>query len=108
RLLCDGHQTHVLLRPEHQAWRLDEIASDLHTHPVDLTDREQVRQAVRQVRPDQVFHLAAYGAYSSQTGFARMVDINVTGTASLLDACTEIGVETFVYTGSSSEYGYKD
>ena len=26
----------------------------------------------------------------------------------LLDACAEAGVEAFVYTGSSSEYGYKD
>ena len=70
--------------------------------------REQVRQAVHRIRPDWVFHLAAYGAYSSQTGFARMVDINLMGTVSLLDACTEIGVEAFIYTGSSSEYGYKD
>lgn len=106
RLLRDGHETHVLLRPTHQSWRLDEIASDLHAYPVDLTDHEQIRETVRRIRPDQVFHLAAYGAYSSQTGFARMVDVNVRGTASLLDACTE--VEAFVYTGSSSEYGYKD
>ena len=108
RLLGDGHETHVLLRPEHQSWRLDEVASHLHAHAADLTDREQIRETVRRVRPDLVFHLAAYGAYSSQTGFARMVDINLTGTASLLDACTEVGVEAFVYTGSSSEYGYKD
>lgn len=37
-----------------------------------------------------------------------MVDINLMGTVSLLDACAEVGVEAFVYTGSSSEYGYKD
>jgi nucleoside-diphosphate-sugar epimerase len=108
RLLHDGHETHVFLRPEHQSWRLAEIASHLHPHRVDLTDPEQVRQAVRRIRPDWVFHLAAYGAYSVQTGFASMVEINLMGCVSLLDACTEIGVEAFIYTGSSSEYGYKD
>jgi dolichol-phosphate mannosyltransferase len=108
RLLREGHETHVLLRPEHQAWRLDEIASQLHAHPIDLTQGELVREAVRQLRPEWVFHLAAYGAYSSQTGFARMADVNLMGTVSLLDACSEAGVEAFIYTGSSSEYGYKD
>ena len=108
RLLHDGHETHVLLRPEHQPWRLQEIASQLRSHAVDLTDAAQVGETVQRIRPDWVFHLAAYGAYSSQTGFARMADINVKGAASLLDACADTGVEAFVYTGSSSEYGYKD
>ncbi len=108
RLLRDGHETHVFLRPEHRSWRLEEIASQLHAHPVDLTNRDEVRQAVRLIRPDWVFHLAAHGAYSTQTGFARMVDVNLMGCVSLLDACVETGVEAFIYTGSSSEYGYKD
>ena len=108
RLLSDGHEAHVLLRPEHQPWRLQEIVAQLHIHPVDLTDQQNVRQSVQQIRPDWVFHLAAYGAYPTQTGFARMVDINLMGTVSILDACAEAGVEAFIYTGSSSEYGYKD
>ena len=107
RLLHDGHEVHALLRPEHQPWRLADVTS-LHRHSVDLTNPGEVQQAVRRIHPDWVFHLAAYGAYSSQTGFARMLDINLTGTAALLDACAEAGVEAFVYTGSSSEYGYKD
>jgi len=107
RLLHDGHEVHALLRPEHQPWRLGDVTS-LHRHSVDLTNPGEVQQAVRRIRPDWVFHLAAYGAYSSQTGFSRMVDINLNGTVSLLDACAETGVEAFIYTGSSSEYGYKD
>ena len=109
RLPRDGHETHVLLRPQHQAWRVEEIVTDLQAHTVDVTDREQVRHAVRLIRPEWVFHLAAHGAYSVQTGFARMVDVNLMGCVSLLDACVEVaGVEAFVCTGSSSEYGYKD
>jgi dolichol-phosphate mannosyltransferase len=108
RLLQDGHETHVFLRPEHRSWRLEEIASHLHAHAVDVTDREEVGQVVRRIRPEWVFHLAAYGAYSTQTGFARMVDTNLMGCVSLLDACVDTRPEAFVYTGSSSEYGYKD
>ena len=105
RLLADGHDVHVLLRPNYQDWRLRDIASSLRIHAVDVTDS---RDTTLQIRPDWVFHLAAYGAYSTQTDFARMVHVNVAGTAVLLDACAEIGVQAFVYTGSSSEYGYKD
>ena len=108
RLLQDGHELDVFLRPEHQNWRLEEIAPHLHTHRVDVINREEVRRAVSLIRPDWVFHLAAHGAYSTQTGLARMVDVNLMGCVSLLDACVETRPEAFVYTGSSSEYGYKD
>jgi dolichol-phosphate mannosyltransferase len=108
RLIAAEYETHVLLRPEHQLWRLRDITGLVRMHSVDLSDGDQVHQTVRAIRPEWVFHLAAYGAYSTQTGFARMVDVNVTGTASLLDASAETGVEAFIYTGSSSEYGYKN
>ena len=108
RCLRDGHETHAFLRPEHQAWRVADLAPHLQTHAVDLQNGDKVREIVRRIRPDWVFHLAAYGAYSHQTGLARMLEVNVAGTATLVDACVEAGAEAFVYTGSSSEYGYKD
>jgi nucleoside-diphosphate-sugar epimerase len=67
-----------------------------------------VRAVVRSVRPDWVFHLAAYGAYSSQLDMECMVGTNFLGCASLVDACAEVGVEAFINAGSSSEYGIKD
>jgi dolichol-phosphate mannosyltransferase len=108
RVLRDGHEIHLLVRRSRQSWRLDEIAADVRLHEADLEDREAVRRAVSEVKPDWVFHLAAYGAYPTQTDFERMGATNLTGSVTLLDACREIGVEAFVQTGSSSEYGYKD
>jgi UDP-glucose 4-epimerase len=108
RILRDGHETHLLVRESHQSWRLGEIAADVRLHVSSLQDREAVRRTVNEVKPDWVFHLAAYGAYSSQTGFELMATTNLLGCVTLLDACREIGVEAFVQTGSSSEYGYKD
>jgi UDP-glucose 4-epimerase len=108
RLVLDGHQTHLILRPEHHGWRLKELAGQFQTHVADLEDRQAVAQCVRDARPDWVFHLAAYGAYSSQKGIERMIATNLAGTAALLDSCAQQGIEAFVHTGSSSEYGYKD
>jgi dolichol-phosphate mannosyltransferase len=37
-----------------------------------------------------------------------MVETNITGTINLVEACLKTGFESFVNTGSSSEYGFKD
>jgi len=108
RALRDGHEVHLLLRSGYRSWRLDEIASHVHLDGADLADRDGVRAAVRRIRPDWVFHLAAYGAYSSQQDVERMASTNLLGCVSLLDACVEVGVGAFVNAGSSSEYGLKD
>jgi dolichol-phosphate mannosyltransferase len=108
RLLTDGHQVHLILRPSHQPWRLREIAGDVRIHQIDMEDRELLRVALAAVKPDSVFHLAAYGAYSTQMDFNRMVSTNLLGTSALLEACISAGVGSFVQTGSSSEYGYQD
>ena len=108
RLLKDGHETHLLLRPSHQSWRIQEVADDVRAHEANLEDVESVRRVVIEARPDWVFHLAAYGAYPNQTGLQRMLATNVLGCAALIDAGAETGIETFIHTGSSSEYGFKN
>jgi nucleoside-diphosphate-sugar epimerase len=107
RLLDDGHEVHLLLRAGHQAWRLEQVKQRCRILSGDITDREAIRRALSESRPDWVFNLAAWGAYSSQTGFDRMVEVNLLGCAALLDECARLGVEAFIQAGSSSEYGYK-
>ena len=108
RLLREGCDVHLLSRQGSPDWRVHDIAAQLRWHAVEIENREAVRTAVRDARPDWVFHLAAYGAYPHQTDAGRMVSTNVTGSMALLDACAEIGVGAFIQTGSSSEYGLKD
>lgn len=108
RLLRDGHRVHLLVRPGHQPWRIEAIRGDVALHLADLGDRAAVETAVKRVRPDWVFHLAAHGAYSHQRSLRAIVATNVVGTANLLEACLEAGFEAFVNTGSSSEYGYRE
>jgi len=108
RLIREGHETHLLLRSAHQLWRLEEILGHVHCHEAALEDRETVSRVIHAIRPDWVFNLAAYGAYPSQTSVERMVSTNLLGCAALVEACAQVGIEAFVQTGSSSEYGYKD
>jgi UDP-glucose 4-epimerase len=108
RLLRDGHEVHLLLRQTHDPWRIDEILGDVAVHEADLGDKDRLESLVSAIRPDWVFHLAAYGAYSSQTDAHLMVQTNIVGTINLVQICIRTGFEAFVNTGSSSEYGFKE
>ena len=108
RLLQDGHELHLLVRPGYISWRVEEIRGDVHLHEVDLGDEEVLADVVGKIRPDWVFHLAAHGAYSSQTDLRQMLQTNAMTTINLVEVCLKTGFEAFVNTGSSSEYGFKD
>lgn len=108
RLVADGCEVSLLVRPGFQGWRVAEIRDSLRVVPVDLTDRAAMVRVVRDAGPAWIFHLAAYGNSSWHRDLATMLAVNVTATQNVLDAAAEAGVERVVYTGSSSEYGYKD
>jgi UDP-glucose 4-epimerase len=108
RLLYDGHEIHLLVRPDHITWRLEAIRPHVCLHKVDLQNASMLTQVITQIRPDWVFHLAAYGAYSSQVEIGRIIQTNFIGTVNLVEACLKTGFDVFINTGSSSEYGFKD
>jgi nucleoside-diphosphate-sugar epimerase len=108
QMLADGHEVHLLLRPGHKRWRIEPIREHVRMHVVALQDEEGLANALSLVEPDWVFHLAAYGAYPTETDFREMVSTNVLGTANLVRASLRAGFESFVNAGSSSEYGLKD
>jgi nucleoside-diphosphate-sugar epimerase len=108
RLLQEGHEVNLLLRAGYNPWRIESILSDVHRHEVDMGNPEALGRVIGKIHPEWVFHLAAHGAYSSQTDLAGMIQTNVIGTINLVNACLKAGFEAFVNTGSSSEYGFKD
>lgn len=108
RLLKDGHDLHLLVRPNYRPWRIEEIKHDVHLHVADLANTVVLNSVIEQIRPDWIFHLAVYGAYPFQTDVRQMVQTNIIGTINLIEACLRTDFEAFVNTGTSSEYGFKD
>ncbi|HLE69302.1 MAG TPA: NAD-dependent epimerase/dehydratase family protein [Vicinamibacteria bacterium] len=106
RLAKDGHEVHALVRPSSDLWRLEGVEARIH--PIDLAEEPAVGDVVDRVRPEWIFHLAAHGAYPSQSDFRAMVRTNVLGTIHLVESCLRIGFDALVNTGSSSEYGFTD
>lgn len=107
RLAREGHEVHLLLRSGYASWRIADIKKDVELHEIELTDSDSLDRVINSIRPEQIFHLAAHGAYASQREIRRMVETNIVGTINLVQACLKVGFEAFVNTGSSSEYGFK-
>lgn len=106
-MLAGGCEVHALLRAAHRGWRLVDLRGATF-HVADLLDRGALDALLDAVRPRWVLHLAAYGAYASQTDTAATVRTNLEGAVNLMDAAAARGVERFVNAGSSSEYGFTD
>lgn len=106
-LAAEGHDVHLLLRPEHKSWRIKDLRGRHTPHSADLRDAQSVRSVVEQVRPDYVYHLGVHGAYPGQKDRSQIFDTTVGGTTNLIDAVRDMEIKGFVHAGSSSEYGAK-
>ncbi|MBI4963778.1 MAG: GDP-mannose 4,6-dehydratase [Desulfomonile tiedjei] len=107
-LLGLGHRVNLILRERHADWRIRDILNDVIVHLADLRDSNLLTRVIKGIRPEWVFHLAAHGAYSSQSDARQILETNLMGTVNLVHACMETEFEVLVNTGSSSEYGFKD
>ncbi|TGV64819.1 NAD-dependent epimerase/dehydratase family protein, partial [Mesorhizobium sp. M2D.F.Ca.ET.160.01.1.1] len=76
-------------------------------NPIDLREREAIDDAVREVQPTALVHLAAVAAPSDARNEPRQAwDVNVTGTMNLAESVMRHAPEArFVYIGSSEAYG---
>jgi nucleoside-diphosphate-sugar epimerase len=107
KLVKDGHEVHLLVREGYKSWRIKNLLPHLRIHQTNLLDQERLAVEVKQIRPEWIFHLAAYGAYSWQDNLREAINTNFIGTVNLLEICLKTGFEVFINTGSSSEYGIK-
>lgn len=101
------HLTSELLAGGYEVEGLDVVATEPHVRVVDLLDKDAVRQAVAEMAPDCIFHLAAQASVSRSWADPQLTfDINVKGTLNLLDAIRAAGRPVrIIIIGSSEQYG---
>lgn len=73
----------------------------------DLTDSGSIREAVAQVGPDYVFHLAAQSYVQASFRYpSKTLEVNVIGTTHLMEALRAVAPDALIHNCSSSEvYG---
>jgi UDP-glucuronate 4-epimerase len=78
-------------------------------YEADILDRERLRDAFTDFRPDAIVHLAAWaGVRPSLEKPELYARVNVTGTVNVLDCAKEFAVQRVVFASSSSVYGGND
>ncbi|MDP6507414.1 MAG: GDP-mannose 4,6-dehydratase, partial [Planctomycetota bacterium] len=52
RLLAEGHEVHLILRPGYSTWRLAGLADQVSILEVDIQDAEDLCSGIKNIRPD--------------------------------------------------------
>ena len=108
RLVKEGCNVHISIRKNSSLWRIEEFKNKFISHEIDLTDFEAVRSLIKQIEPDIIFHLAAYGVDYRQQDIHKTLDANISASVGLFEAFLENKVHRFIHTGSCFEYGQKN
>ena len=112
-LLGKGYEVHGIVRrvaledPEHRMWRIRHIRNDIQFHSGTLESYPSVFKILREVMPDECYHLAAqsFVSYSFEDEFSTL-NTNINGTHYLLDAVRGICPGSrFYFAGSSEMFG---
>lgn len=106
-LAGEGHELSTVVRAGSNKWRLSRIIKYINILDVDLCDEFKLNTVIKEIKPEIVFHLAAYGGYHFEQETSKIINTNFTGTVNLVTACSSIDYKAFVNVGSSSEYGIK-
>lgn len=110
RLVHDGHEVHVL--DNFSTGRIENLEhirgyARLRIEHGDVTDRQGVERMMQGT--DWVFHLAALAdIVPSIVKPLEYYQANVAGTATVVEAARQAGVQRFLYAASSSCYGIPD
>lgn len=107
RLLKLQAKVVILARKSSNPWRLKEVLKSIKLYEVDIRDKIKVQNIIKQIRPDYIFHLAAYGVNSTNTDYMNAIETNVVGTINIIQATKSIDCKKIINIGSSSEYGNK-
>ena len=103
-----GHLGEALVRTlrdsRHEVVGIDVVDSPYTNRVGSITDRPLVRRCMSGVRA--VFHAATLHKPHVATRSRReFVDVNLTGTLNLLEGAAEAGVDSFVFTSTTSVFG---
>lgn len=89
------------------AWRLKKLnISNKFIAQCDLLDAKNLSHTIKKYKPQSIFNLAAYGAYSWQTDVQKIYETNFASTILLIEELKKQGFSMYVHAGSQSEYGH--
>src|SRR3989344_5894223 len=108
RLKKEGALIFVLQNPFSKGDLLEKqiIKSRIKVFDVDITNFSSIQSCVKKIKPEIIFHLAAYtNAQRTSNIIDECIKVNIEGTANLLRALEKTRYKSFVNVSSSEVYG---
>lgn len=115
-LLSKGYVVHGIVRrvafedSTHRLWRIRHLLPKIHLHAASLESFPSLLNVVKEVQPDECYHLAAqsYVSYSFEDEFSTL-QANINGTHYILSAIKDYAPNCrFYFAGSSEMFGNTD
>lgn len=115
-LLSKGYVVHGIVRrvafedSTHRLWRIRHLLPKIHLHAASLESFPSLLNVVKEVQPDECYHLAAqsYVSYSFEDEFSTL-QANINGTHFILSAIKDYAPNCrFYFAGSSEMFGNTD
>jgi nucleoside-diphosphate-sugar epimerase len=102
-LLREGHQIFVLLRPESDPWRIEDLLPNLQVVEGDLLDLPGWSADLDEIHPETCFHFAWYAQPGVFLSSPRNLEY-LSASLSLASGLVEAGCSKLVVAGTFSEY----
>lgn len=104
-LLEEGYEVFGLTRGSQEKVEFLKSNKKFKAIKGDLLNHEEILEIIKKIRPEGVFHVAALHSPKPIDSPFPFFEANVQGTANLLEACRQAGVDKFVHSSSMSVYG---
>jgi len=107
-LLSEGQTVYGIIAPKEKTPNISHIKGRLNTERFDLLRAEPLAKFIKAVKPDYIYHLAAFASVGQSFSNERLTyDINFTGTLNLLRAIVDASYECkrFLFVSSADTYG---
>jgi nucleoside-diphosphate-sugar epimerase len=108
RLIKENCEVHISVRGNSSLRRIKDIIDNCACHILDLTDFNSTKNLIKKLKPEIIFHLAAYGVDYRQQDIYQAVNVNINASVNLFESFLENKEFRFVHTGTSLEYGHRN
>ena len=106
-LLSKGYEVHGIMRrsSSFNTERIDHIFNDLELHYGDMTDTQSIRNIVEEVKPDEVYNLAAQSHVRTSIDIPEYTaNADALGAQRILDISAKVGAK-FYQASTSEQFG---
>ena len=108
RLIKENCEVHISVKENSSIRRIKDIIDNCACHILDLTDFNSTKNLIKKLKPEIIFHLAAYGVDYRQQDIYQAVNVNINASVNLFESFLENKEFGFIHTGTSLEYGHRN